>query len=496
LPTAPLPEQPNIGQLRTQARELQRAVRSGDPAALALVAEHHPKPPAAAAFPLSAAQTVVARRHRFAGWARLVRHVEVINARSWTLPKPPDDEGLADRFLRLACLNFTDDDPARRAGAAALLARHPHLPATALAVAAACADAGQVRRHLAADPDAATRRCGPFGWSPLMYQAYARHDPEPRRDATLETARLLLDAGADPDDGRFFLGLPTPFTVLTGVFAGDGNGRPAHRHAVAFARTLLEAGADPNDGQTLYNRMFGTDDDHLVVLFAYGLGTGGDGTWYRLLGDQLESPEVMLRSLLDWAVSHDQRDRVALLAANGVDVVRPIRVRRRSTGARRTPVEVALLNGHRELAERLLALGAAPPRLDPVESYVAAVLAGDEEALAATPPDVVEQAREARPGLVVWAASLGRTAAVERLVAAGFDVNALGRADTPVEQPWQTALHTAAGDGDLALAERLIALGADPSLRDRHHRATALGWAAHFGHRPLIDLLTPLTADG
>ncbi len=45
------------------------------------------------------------------------------------------------------------------------------------------------------------------------------------------------------------------------------------------------------------------------------------GPWNRLLGDALESPPVMLRNLLWWAVTHDQRDRVALLAANGVDVV-------------------------------------------------------------------------------------------------------------------------------------------------------------------------------
>ena len=37
--TVPLPQDPDLGQLRTQARELQRAVRAGEPAVLALVAE-------------------------------------------------------------------------------------------------------------------------------------------------------------------------------------------------------------------------------------------------------------------------------------------------------------------------------------------------------------------------------------------------------------------------------------------------------------------------
>jgi hypothetical protein len=299
MPTVPLPQDPDLGQLRTRARELQRAVRAGDPEAGALVAEHHPSPPEPATFPLSAAQLVVARRHGFASWARLRRHVEVVRARSWTPGAPaPDDEPLADRFLRLACLTYDDDDPAPRDAAAQLLAEHPELPGSHLVVAAACADVASVRRFLAADPSLATAVVPPHDWSPLLYQAYARHDPLIGWEATRDTARLLLDAGADPNDGRFWHGLPTPFTVLTGVFGSGEQDQPAHSHALGFARVLLDAGADPNDGQALYNRMFGRDDDHLVLLFEYGLGRDTGGPWHRLLGDALESPAVMLRNLL------------------------------------------------------------------------------------------------------------------------------------------------------------------------------------------------------
>src|SRR5262245_38605862 len=103
MPTVPLPQDPDLDQLRNQARELQRAVRAGDAPARAMVAEFHPDPPASDGFPLSAAQLVLARRYRFASWARLRRHVEIINARSWTPGRPaPDGEPPADRFLRLA----------------------------------------------------------------------------------------------------------------------------------------------------------------------------------------------------------------------------------------------------------------------------------------------------------------------------------------------------------------------------------------------------------
>ncbi len=66
---ASLPQDPDLEQLRNQARELQRAVRRREPSASARVARWHPQPPAADRFPLTAAQLVVAREHGFASWA-------------------------------------------------------------------------------------------------------------------------------------------------------------------------------------------------------------------------------------------------------------------------------------------------------------------------------------------------------------------------------------------------------------------------------------------
>ncbi len=403
------------------------------------------------------------------------RYVQIVTERAWRPGRPaPLDEPRADRFLRVACLTYSADERADRAGAAQLLAEHPELPSESLFVASACADVDEVRRHLAARQMAASITGGPHGWSPLLYQAYARHNPGVELAATLETARLLLDAGADPNDGRFWHALPTPFTVLTGVLGYGERRQPWHPHAIAFARLLLGAGADPNDGQALYNRMFGTNDDHLVLLFEFGLGRNAPGPWHRLLGEALEPPTEMLRSLLAWAIIHDQRDRVALLAEHGVDIVSPFTEQR--SPRRGTPVEVALINGHRELADQLRALGAPPPRLRPEDAFVAAVLAGEAEAVRRTPAEVVAAVRRKRPGLVTWAAAQGAPNAVELLVSAGFDVNALGRSDLPSNDPWHTALHVAAENGDLALAQELVGLGADPSIADKHYKATPLGW--------------------
>ena len=283
---------------------------------------------------------MLAREHGFANWARMRRYVQIVTERAWRPGRPaPLDEPRADRFLRVACLTYSADERADRAGAAQLLAEHPELPSESLFVASACADVDEVRRHLAARQMAASITGGPHGWSPLLYQAYARHNPGVELAATLETARLLLDAGADPNDGRFWHALPTPFTVLTGVLGYGERRQPWHPHAIAFARLLLGAGADPNDGQALYNRMFGTNDDHLVLLFEFGLGRNAPGPWHRLLGEALEPPTEMLRSLLAWAIIHDQRDRVALLAEHGVDIVSPFTEQR--SPRRGTPVEVA-----------------------------------------------------------------------------------------------------------------------------------------------------------
>jgi ankyrin repeat protein len=506
VPTASLPDRPSLDRFRRQARALQRAVRDGDTAAIARATEHRPggTPIEAATFALVAAQHVVAREYGFASWPRLRRYLDVVAEHGWdsALAAAPATDP-ATEFCRLACLTYTaEDGPHRWAAARRLLAEHPELTRAHVWTASAAARPDDVRRLLDRDPGLARARGGPFRWRPLCYLAYSRVDSQVSEQDVRAVAEQLLAAGADPEEGYLFNGQPFAFTALTGVLGGGEQGpvrQPRHPLWRTLARLLLDAGADPNDGQALYNNMFPPANDHLELLFAYGLGRPRAGAWRARVGDLLPSPGELLRTQLRWAVEHDQRERVRLLAEHGVDIRSPYRGDGPAwaPGDGRTPVELARLCGHAEIADYLVAQGAPPPEPDPVSDLIAAAFRGDRstmDAVRARHAEVVAQARRARPGLIVWAAARAPGETVELLAGLGFDVNALGRADVPVEQEWETALHHSAGAGDVELTRRLLALGADPHIRDRRFDATPLDWARHLHQPATAELLETLTS--
>jgi hypothetical protein len=496
MPTVPLPDQPSLEQLRNQARELQRAVRAGDAAALAHAAEHYPSGDAST---LSRAQLVIARHYGFASWPRLNRHVRVVERYARA---PIDVDASADptvEFLRLACLVYgSEDGPNRWARARRILTENPQITARSIHAAAAAADVAAVGRLLDADPGRARREGGPHRWQPLLYLTYARHDAAVKVDAVLDTTRLLLRHGADANAGYLWCGLVPPFTALTGAFGQGEQGlvqQPPHPHEHALATLLLDAGADPNDGQTLYNRMFEPRDDHLELLFEYGLGTGDGGPWRARLPDGIASPRDLVRGQLAWAVSHDMLERTQLLVRHGVEIAGPLTGDSGMSGGR-TPLELARLCGYSRIAEYLVSAGAADTAFEPADAFVAAALVADRDAVSritTAEPGVVDAVRGTHPALIMRAAVAGRLDSVAFLAELGFDVNALGRRDAPVEQPWETPLHHAASTGDVPLARLLLSLGASLDVRDARYDSSPLGWARYFDQPELAALLEPLT---
>lgn len=486
-----LPDQPDLERLKNEARTLQRKVRSGDDEALELIRSFHPAPAAGPDFALNEAQLALARSYGFASWPRLREHVKIINdltrvptpaASNGEGPGETDgDDHLADRLLRLGCLNYTDDRPSAIDEASRLLQQRPELATADVYTMAATGTADDLERLLGERPELVRTDGGPFGWVPLLYLCYSRIPDGDGRSA-VAAAEVLLRAGADPNAGYLWRGLRSPFTALTGVFGGGEQDQPPHPHAVELARLLLRAGADPNDNQVLYNRMFSSDDDHLRLLFDHGLGTEVDSPWRRLIGEHYPTPEQMITEQLRWAADHHLPDRIRLLLEHGVDV--DGRGYHPNFGDQ-TPYQLAVLAGDREIAELLAAAGADTTVVDPVDALIGACLAEDRaevQRLSATDPTLVEQAVARRPGAIAAAAEKGRLEGVRILLELGFDPN-----DGGVHG--RTGLHVAAHDGRADIVDLLLEHGADPNRIEQSFAARPSGWAEHGGHPELAARL-------
>lgn len=72
MPVRHLPVRPDLDQLKHQAKDLLRAIRRGDPSAIAELAEFHPKKIDPAHAKLADAQLVLARSYEARSWPRLV----------------------------------------------------------------------------------------------------------------------------------------------------------------------------------------------------------------------------------------------------------------------------------------------------------------------------------------------------------------------------------------------------------------------------------------
>ncbi|MEM9564290.1 MAG: hypothetical protein AAGA93_16830 [Actinomycetota bacterium] len=364
MPAVPLPENASLEHLRNQAKLVNDLVRAGDEGALRMVDEFHPRIGSAEAaapggFKRSDAQLVVSRLYGFRSWNHLRDHLRLLDDVARPDPADRRPTTAADRFVALACVSYAEVDVlARLAEAARLLDDDPSLAGASVAALATVGDHPALAAAIEADPGVVDRACGPNDWPPLLYCAYSRIDGEGGFDAarsTLEAARVLIAAGADPDAGFLWRGLVPPFTALTGAFGGGEQDQPPHPETAALARLLLEAGADPNDGQTLYNRGLGgsaiDDVSHVELLLEFGLGTDRGGPWYRRLGDRLTAPAELLYDELEVAAHRGLPKRMRFLAGLALDLGRPVG----RSGL--TPAALARNGDHREVLGVLAAAG-------------------------------------------------------------------------------------------------------------------------------------------
>lgn len=474
--------------IQREALALFEAFRAGAAEARAEVLRSDPAANPAS-YTLKDARNALARSYGFPGWAQVERYFDTVEKHT----RNPDVEleaaetgnapGLTDAFLRLACLTQgAQDHPSRWARARALLEAHPGLPRASIYTAAAACDVSAVRAYLDEHPELANAPGGPHGWEPLLYVAFSRLDHGTTGHAAVEVVRLLLAHGADPNAGYLWAGFPCPYTVLTGLFGEGENGParcPPHPNCYALAEILLEAGADPNDAQTLYNRMFSRDDEHLRFLFAHGLGKDRDNRpWHRMLGEQsggwVGSPAEMLAYQLQWAARWDYPERVRLLVEHGADVNRP--------GHRpgsRPPYREAVYHGNEAIARFLAEHGAETFPLDGLDRFACACVSGDGDrarALLAHVPSLIEGLGERGGALMENAAGSDNRDAVRLMAGLGFNVNACG-------------MHEAARYGHLDMIKLLAGLGADVSRQDPGHGIDALGYASHYQQDHVVEYL-------
>jgi ankyrin repeat protein len=372
-----------------------------------------------------------------------------------------------------------------------MLALHPRIAGASLHTALVLGDAESVGSQLSRAPELARATGGPRGWEPIHYVCHTSlgRSSATIADGLVAIARQLLSLGVDANTRFPWLHHGVRRPVLWGAI-----------HATrlhALAELLLQAGADPNDGVTLPVAASGGDAATLELLRAYGASpnqpwaTDGSSTLYAIL--QWATTPAGVRWLLEHGADADpvfaangetplhvaalrwDVDVVELLAERGADLQR-----RRAHG--RTAYAIAELNGNHAVADWLRAHGAAD-ELAPVDRLVAACCRGDRvdaEAMLAENPGLREEIADSHYAALHRAAEEGNLAVLALLIDCGFDPN---RGD---ESIGKTALHSAAMAGRVDAARLLLERGASPAARDREFNGQPLVWAAE-GSREHAD---------
>lgn len=484
VPSIPLPNDPDVEHLKAQAKLVKQLLDEGDTGSIDMVAEFHPRfagttvtPEDAAKLKLSDAQLMVARLYGFDSWPMLRTHLDAVAGSTHSPDRPSitsNETDEAESFLRLASLDYESNPRERETLAQSFLAEHPDVAGASIFTMATVGDSAGVRAAIAADPTAAMAPGGPNQWPPLLYLCYSRVRPLDNANiaewSAIETLRVLLDAGADPNAGFLWRGNVPPFTALTGVIGGGERDESPHPDDAELVRLLLEAGADPNDGQALYNKARNQHDDtgYLELLLQFGLGTDQGGPWYEQFGSRLHAPAKLLIDELENAAK-GKPARMWVLIDHGVDPDQP------SGRSQKTPCRIAVDGLHFEVL-KVLSRAGVDTNLTPAEHLCQQLLTGRAEEIARFHQDPeLETVKAQQPGLIGHASKAGRLDLIGGLVDLGFDINA--RFEGGI-----TALHVAASANDVAMAKALIANGADPSITDTNIGAPPIGWAHYEGN--------------
>ncbi|HZM74412.1 MAG TPA: ankyrin repeat domain-containing protein [Candidatus Limnocylindrales bacterium] len=508
--SAGLPKHPHLDQLRRQAKEMKEAARGGDQAALTRL---RPYLPADGSVTLAAAQLAVAREHGFASWARLKAEVELRTAE------------FAER-VRM----FLQRSLSGSAGAARLLRADPSIATYDIRTAAMLGEVATVRRYLAADPAVISRVDDELAWPPLLYVCMSRWhrlvfpDPEQaaeeavrrmseRAEGMVAVARLLLDAGTDPNVTAF----DGP-RLCTPLYAAAGRADHA-----AMTALLLERGARPDD-YTMYLAAFHAVPHRSAPGVIPGLRGPAGHDCLRLLLDRHRLPPTSVA--LAAPISLGDAVGVQMMLDAGADPNQPLSGDLLGEAYRGTPdqlpvsaairlgcdaallellleyggdangigpdglsaQQIAVREGRPDLATLLVSHGARV-QSTPVDRFLTACAQADRveaERLLREHPGLLGTLTEQDRGLIVAAADRGATEAIRLMLDLGFPL------DTRATPDGATALLAAARSGSADAVRILIDAGADIEAHDSQRNESPLSWAVigsgrRLGHHPEPD---------
>jgi hypothetical protein len=422
----------NVEQLRKQAKELVRAARDGDGEAVARLGDLPVR--------LSSAQLVLAREQGFSSWSALVHSVEATVesfARAAT-------EGRCERARRLldARPEIASDPWARLV----------------------------LGRGWDGDP---TTPGGPLGWAPLLYVTHSCF-------ASVDLARSLLERGADPN-----VTFHNEFGDMSAVYGAAGV-----VHNPELTLLLLEAGADPNDGESVYHSCEADDPACLRLLLEHGADPNGTHALAHAIDyDRVEHVRLMLDAGADVAdgplLVHAVRrecgeEMLRLLAESGarLDAVGG----EWSTGSEdyRTAYQNAVLRNRDDAAALLAELGAST-EVAPEDLAVAALARGEKPSV----PLPEKLSPDAQEVLILAVLRRDYRETIIDEIGPGFFGHVGGG-------PPGTLLHHACWVGKPEVVALLLERGADPLARPAPQIGPPLAWtflASQYHELPNRDFV-------
>jgi ankyrin repeat protein len=401
------------------------------------------------------------------------------------------EDGIA-AFVEAACVPL---DSGHASGtlerAETILVTQPDIASGNIYVAAVLGDADAVQRFVETDRAQATRKGGPRDWDPLTYLCFSRYLrlDHARRDGFVRAARTLLDAGADANTG-FYSNDHLPLEFESVLYGAAGIA-----HDAALTRLLLEHGADPNDGEVVYHAPETYDNAALHALVETGKLTADslasmllrkcdwhDYDGVRWLLEHGADPNFKTRwgySALHQAIRRDnQIETIELMLDHGAD---PMVV-----GHGLTAVEMSARDGRGDVLDLFERRG-IPLRLQGIYELLAACARNDAarvRSIAQREPGFAGQVVMQASRLLREFAGIGNTEGVRHLLDLGVDVAAV---DHDGDGYWgiaknSTALHVAAWLGRHATVKLLIERGAPLDVADGNGAtplALAVGACVH-----------------